>query len=416
MSSKVSDALLLVHLFYLEKFERENNKNNTNTTQNKTSKTAKSKFTRCFLIICCAVPMAVGLVFGTYTVVSYFKQDQQCHAILGPIQSCARPRMYYSHGFFESTSCAFHKVQTIVCKKHTTKRLTVLPDGVAAYANMTELIQINISNCPQLSNTPRGFGYVPNASLELILDNNPRMHHFEYSICASKNLKTISLHGSNASTSLNWSTQIYDYWRSRSTVATSTPLYINEACIAEFSKTLKVLHLEHNHLACPYQREEDVNSEQAACAILSLNRLLSLTHVNLDGNDFTILGNIMRSKLQHVLINNRVLSSHVFPVSLAGNSIRHMLFSAEAVDDTEDWMSVNIDWRLLEIIDIGKKLLLGVRTKLMYSADQTIAEAACIKQSTARFCGFCSIRVWSWCRPPRVLLFRCCLCFGFCES
>ena len=78
-----------------------------------------SNKSKLFLVAAAAISFILGFGLGTFTLLSFFTQDQLCHDQLGSIASCARPRYYFSNGLFGQTSCAWSSTKSINCESST---------------------------------------------------------------------------------------------------------------------------------------------------------------------------------------------------------------------------------------------------------------------------------------------------------
>ena len=303
-----------------------------------------------------------GLLLGTYSIYSFNTQNDICYETLGNVIACARPRLYWSKGFLNSTNCAFDTIETMNCREGIMKNKTRLPDAIDAYSQMSKLTIINVSGNVNLVNAPKGWAFIPN-SHKLILTDNPSMTELPYVICTGSNLKSIELVGSKASETIDWTNQIYQYRKNTNSrqvhtahkITTSItrahgPIYINSACQKELYPTVTSLSLANNSLVCDVQFYDDyvngfalsqgcntrthgrlgqsldytdlckhtlsagsgklddkrtefnqLNQSHLDCDLIDLKKFKILTHINLDENHFRIMGQIIVKELDHVV-------------------------------------------------------------------------------------------------------------------
>ena len=96
----VQDALFLVH------YKEKDKKSRASTRESVYIKSQRyEKYKKYFLYIGCTISICLGLLLGTYSITTYSRQKSYCHSIIGSIEDCARPRLYYLNGFFSKTTC-----------------------------------------------------------------------------------------------------------------------------------------------------------------------------------------------------------------------------------------------------------------------------------------------------------------------
>lgn len=194
-----------------------------------------------------------------------------------------------------------------------------LPDANLEYSLMISLTLINISNYPLLRNVPNGFGLIPNPALTVILTNNPQLSKFPYTVCASNNISQIDLTQSNASKYIDWNQQIKQHSLRIHHRSPFKPIDISKACGAALYNSLEVLNLANNSLFCDAidfgskkQRDKKTSmasskflASMATCTVLGLSKFKALRHINLDDNDFTVIGLPVVSNLIHIISHEK---------------------------------------------------------------------------------------------------------------
>ena len=338
-----------------------------------------------------------GLLLGTYSIYSFNTQNDICYETLGNVIACARPRLYWSKGFLNSTNCAFDMIETMNCREGIMKNKTRLPDAIDAYSQMSKLTIINVSGNVNLVNAPKGWAFIPN-SHKLILTDNPSMTELPYVICTGSNLKSIELAGSKASETIDWTNQIYQYRKNTNSrqvhtahkITTSItrahgPIYINSACQKELYPTVTSLSLANNSLVCDVQFYDDyvngfavsqsghtefnqLNQSHLDCDLIDLKKFKILTHINLDENHFRIMGQIIVKELDHVVqvqANLDQFSStsglgSAFEsgsgVTLRGSFLQNIDFLAQLPSTTKGWLG-----KVLPTANISKLEFLDLR-------------------------------------------------------
>ena len=327
----------------------------------------KHRHSERIVFIAALLSVGLGTALGVFSLWSFVVQDQVCHVALGAVASCARPRLYFQNGLFQPTSCAYASIVTLQCPPNVmATNFTTLPHAIHEYSQMIALEFIDVSNSPTLKNLPSGFGYIPNEKLNIKATNNSQLAVFPYSICASPHLKAIDLKNSNASVSIDWAHQIYDYraqqqqsanaalqvpvgggdggTRSTEIIDSSNAgsgsasdggkvIYINNACGTELYPTLKRLSIAANELQCT---ASDYNDRSVVhCSVLGFDQFVNLYHLNLNDNNFTSLGLPLASNLIHVLSND----GGEGVVTFIGNAITSITMKGYKREETVQWLS-----------------------------------------------------------------------------
>ena len=207
-------------------------------------------------------------------------------------------------------------LENIMHSSHT------LPDAFKAYSLMTKLESINISHNPLLTNVPKGIGHVPRSGLKLILTGNPKLKQFPYSLCSSNTLSYLDVSQSNASTSIDWSGQLFEI--------DDGNIKINQACGDALYDTLETLSLANNKLVCKGTMYDD--SLKQNCSLIGINKFVKLRYINLDNNNLTRLNIAAVSNLNHVLEKDGGV------VTLHNNNIESLHLTGYSSSVTKKWL------------------------------------------------------------------------------
>jgi hypothetical protein len=151
----------------------------------------------------------VGLSFGIY--VSYIVEytNHECERRLGKIAACATEKYYFSDGLFNTTTCAFDRVETFKCTgdQALATSFEVLKDAEDEYANMWNLKSIDVFGS-SLKSAPLGWAFVPN-ELSIDVSNSSNFSGLPFNLCSMQsNLTELNMKGTIASTRLDWTGQL----------------------------------------------------------------------------------------------------------------------------------------------------------------------------------------------------------------
>ena len=102
----------------------------------------------------------VGAALASYTCITYVVQANACHAEVGDVVECMRPRYYWSAGFFGPMSCGYPNVSEITCAG-----IVHIPE-TDAYRAMQGLKRINISG-PDVKTVPWQWSLTKATSIDI---------------------------------------------------------------------------------------------------------------------------------------------------------------------------------------------------------------------------------------------------------
>ena len=159
---------------------------------------------------------AVGLLFGTYTTISYQIRANGCYKVLGRAAVCATPQYYFANGWLSSASSdeqQCHGLESVVALRCAGSSIGRLPE-TAASANMSRLSTIDLAHNP-LRELPETWSQIP--SLETIDLTSTRITQLPFWLCdaarpPSKHLREVVVKAGAARTQVDWSSQGISRW------------------------------------------------------------------------------------------------------------------------------------------------------------------------------------------------------------
>ena len=214
-----------------------------------------------------AASVCCGLSLGGYALSSYFGQRADCVKRIGPLATCASPKLYYRDGLFNKTTCAFENVTAFKCSGQ--QDWTSLPedDLDGDFPSMGKLTLINVSNS-SLQRAPRTWAKVPKIG-ELIVDlwgSSLEPAGLPFVFCDNgTDLKAIHLGNTEVQRTLDWDGEL---------LTPPRKFLLNAACKAALAPTVEQLSLARNGMLA-----EDFDSESELIEFKALRQL------DLSGND-----------------------------------------------------------------------------------------------------------------------------------
>ncbi len=316
-----------------------------------------------------------GLFLGLHTTIAFSQQSESCAEVLGSIATCARPRLYFRDGIFQSTTCAWENVSSLNCTSLLSEAersmMVHLPDAELEYSIMDSLQTIDVSDSKKLQTMPYGWAHVPQQKLNVShllirAENCPKLSHVPPLLCGRmSSLRSLVLGMSTAaSKSLDWNGQL-----------SHNGLHLNPACEKAWKNSLKHFALANNNLTCEMGMKQLYSGEisrgesywdTVECNFDHISKLYGLSYVNLRGNRIRRITKFLAAKMIRILNTNTSGG-----VSLEGNPLEGLYLPLEARTQVVSWLlnlksanehlrHIQIEGSVLEVS--GSKILAGVLT------------------------------------------------------
>ena len=281
------------------------------------------------LYLCAATSIFFGVGLIWSVLYSYAQQVASCTERIGPLASCAYPRIYFQNGLFGTTGCGFEYIEAFSCSRLS--GFGRLPDAETEYELMSRLSVIDLSKSKDLERVPSGWSKIPVGpeSDGLIIDvsNSREFHGLPFSLCSSSNtkLKEIRFGGTRAAQKLNWSRQIFLH---NNQSGAFTIKSINRACknalLHDDALNITELSLSHNNLS-----DTDVGKDSSIHLFLSVLKLdLSfnrITFLNISRQDGSTFHDILFGKIASRIYSHAIGTSD--STFSSGGAIRRILLS-----------------------------------------------------------------------------------------